>query len=371
MNFGPTSHFRSIAALFAALAVTAVASAQVTVVNQAVHDFDTLVRNYNLISLGNASFGSGYGDTEGPIAVQGNLSLNGGSIGNQPGKYGATSDPTLYVGGSLTMNGFTTINTGYASTPNVGGGFSWDGTQRRLTGGGGTLSMNDSSATTSPITNSGPANWNWSSISSSATSIQNTLANAAALGAGTGTISASGGNLNFNVTGNPSGVVVFNLDASLLSGNTYNGQSFSNISLNVPTGDLFVVNVTNVANGQTLFGTGSGINFNQGSGYDRLLWNILPSTGPSTSVSLGNGGQFFGSVLAPLIDLGNTASNSVPVNGQIIAGSYTHSGAELHYTGFDASSIPFSAVPEPGTYALGAVGLCIAGIIWQRRRKSA
>ena len=146
--------FRRTAALLAALGSACAGHAQ-ALVNQAVHDFDTLVRNYNLVSLGNASFGSGYGDTEGPIAVGGNLSLNGGSIGNQPGYYGPTSDPTLYVNGSLTLNGFTTVNTGYASTPNVGGGFSWDGTQRRLTGGGGTLSMNDVTATTNPITRGG------------------------------------------------------------------------------------------------------------------------------------------------------------------------------------------------------------------------
>jgi choice-of-anchor A domain-containing protein len=331
-------------------------------------DFDALVRNYNLVTFGNASFGGGYGDTHGPLAVQGNLSLSGGSIAAQPGTFGVSSDPTLYVGGSLTLTGGTTyLSSGYASL-NSGLSGSWDGTQRQLTTGGGILSSINSGAALAaadPRTNPAPSGWNWASLQSQAAQISSTLAAATA----TGSVQINGQTLSFVAPQNATGVVVFNFDASLLSGNSYNGQMFTNVSFNVPTNDLFVVNVTNITSGQTLLGTSGGINFNQGSGYERLLWNILPSAGPTTSVSLGNGGQFFGSVLAPLVDLGNT--NNTAVNGQIVSASYTHSGAELHYTGFDASGITFSAVPEPSTYALAALGLCVVGAIWHRRRSAA
>ena len=68
-----------------------------TLVDQALVRFDTNVRNYNLVSLGDASF-SQYGDTEGGLAVAGNLFLQGGAVANRPELFKPTGDPTLYVG---------------------------------------------------------------------------------------------------------------------------------------------------------------------------------------------------------------------------------------------------------------------------------
>lgn len=344
-------------------------AARAQAVAQAVHDFDALVRNYNLVSFGNASFTGNYGDTHGPLAVQGNLTVHGGSIGDQPTRYGPTSDPVLFVGGTLTMSGTTQLGTGYASISSANNASgSWDGGQRRLTTGGGILSTSNSSnplAANDPRTNAGPSNWNWQTLQGQAQAVSNTLA-AAALN---GTVQINGQTLTLVASSGAAGVVVFNLDASQLIGNTYNGQMFSSIQFNVPSDQVFVVNVTNLAQNQTLFGTGSGINFNNGSGYERLLWNLLPADGSVTDVRLGNGGEFYGSVLAPTLNLSNAGNTAV--NGQIVAASYSHSGAELHQTSFDASGIAFSAVPEPSTYALAGVGLCAVAAIWHQRRRRA
>ncbi len=345
--------------LAALLAVGGVASARAQAVVNAVNSFDQLTRNYNLITFGNASL-TQYGDTEGPIAVRGNLFLDGGSIAEQPQKFGVTSDPTLYVGGQLTMRNTVHLQSGFASLPNLTGNWTWDAVQERLVGGGGTLSTSNTShplGNTNPRNNPGPQNWNWNSLQLGLVAVSNTLLNATA----TGQISVSNNTLRFSApTSQTSGVVVYTLDMNMLSGNRYNGQSFSNIGVDVPANMNYIINVIN-AGGRTLFGTGSGINFNNGSGYERLLWNIAPTTG---QVYLGNGGQFYGSVLAPNVDLNNTGNTAI--TGQIVARSYDHANAELHYLGFSSA-----VVPEPSTYGmilLGGGGAVLAFVRWRRRK---
>jgi choice-of-anchor A domain-containing protein len=321
--------------------------------------FEQLARNYNAVVFNNATFNN-YGDTWGPLAVGGNLSLNGGAVAIKPDLFTPSGDPTLYVNGQLLLSNDVHLNSGYASTPNVTGSWTFSNdNQRKFSNGSGKLysaNSSDPQANTSPIDNPAPANWNWASIQSTATSLSESLAAVAA----SGTISVNGSQtLVFSPSSTNAGTVVFNLDASLLGSGTYNGQHFSNLQFNMGSDQNFAINVLN-ANGRTLFG--QGVNFNNPGNADRLLWNLSGSG----SVNLGNGGQFYGSVLAPQMNVSN--SNNASINGQIIVGGLSYSNAELHYTDFSPIGV---LVPEPSTYAMWTLVCCGAALWWHRRRAAA
>lgn len=334
-------------------------------VGSALMQFDQNVRNYNLISFGDAAFYS-YGDTEGGLAVQGNLFLDGGAIAAMPHKFLLNGDPTLYVGGALSVSNTAYLQSGYASlSASANGAWNWSGVDNRLTNGGATFSTVNTShllGDSDPRLNPGPAGWSFGALKTSFVGISQTLAGAAA----TGSIQITGQTLKFVGPGaGAHGAIVFDFDANLLSGNTYGGQMFSNVQFEVPAGDAYVINVRNAA-GRTLFG-GSGINFNSGAGYERLLWNVVDSTpGSVEEVRFGNGGQFFGSVLAPTWSVFNDFGTAI--NGQVVAGSFGHRGAELHYTGFNYHEEYDYEVPEPSTYGLLGAGACLVLVSWRRGR---
>lgn len=253
------------------------------------------------------------------------------------------------------------LNNGYASTPNVTGSWTWTANQSKLSNGSGNLySVNSTNplAANDPRTNPGPAGWNNAAIQSQAVSISGILAGLSP----NGTVSVNGSQqLTFTSNLSGAGVAVFQLDASLLGNGTYNGQNISGISFSLGADQTAVVNVIN-ASGKTIFG--NGINFNDPGIASKLLWNIT-GTG---SVSLGNGGQFYGSVLAPQINLSN--ANNTSINGQVVAASLSYSNAELHDTAFSPVGV---LVPEPSTYAFWGAGLCAIGLAvrrWRERRRS-
>jgi choice-of-anchor A domain-containing protein len=317
-------------------------------------DVDSNVSNYNLVTLGDATF-TNFGDTEAGLAVGGNLTLSGGAIAAQPGNFGLNGNPTLYAAGSLSLSGTTQLESGYASLPGAGSShFTWDASTHDLSAKNGSGDLNTTNAgggtyaNSSPLTNPGPAGWNWSTVGTNLKADSTTLANATV----NGTIGVSSNNLTFtpNQTPGAGAIVVFNLNANLLSGNSYNGQSFSNVSINVPTDVNYVINVTNAA-GSTVFGCG--VNFNAGSNDNSLLWNIEGSG----DVALG-GGQFYGAVLAPNANVSN--ANGTVFVGQVAAQSFTDTDAEMHFE-------DFVVVPEPVTFALWAVGLCGLAILGRRR----
>lgn len=346
----------------AAAAPCALAGVGVTVAG-ALSDFQSSLDDYNLVSLNDATLDNA-GDTQGGLAIGGSLTVTSttyvatGGSSDLPG----SSAPTLYVAGGLNLGGNTLgVNAGDAALPGLSSSsWSWNATQKQLTesGNGGTFSQSNGSgayAGSSPLSNPGPASWNWSTLASNLQADSAALANAAA----TGTISVnSGQNLIFtpNTTPAAGSTVVFTLNASLLSGNTYNGSTFSNISISVPTDVNYVINVINSA-GTTLFG--SGANFNSGTNNGQLLWNFVGSSG--SSVTLGTSGSFYGSILSPSMTV-NTGG--MTVNGQVAASSFSDSGAELHFEGFDAVAV---VVPEPLTFALWGVGLCGVAVVMRRR----
>jgi choice-of-anchor A domain-containing protein len=320
-------------------------------------DVTTLKTDYssfNLISLGTTSLSS-FSDTQGGLAVNGNLTLDGsGSIATQPGNVGTNSNPSLYVTGSLSLNSTVMINSGYASLPGLSQSqWTWNASQDTLTGSGGAINSTNAGTTRAgdnPITNPGPSGWNWSNESSSLSTVSTSLADATA----TGTIGVQGQNLTFTApNGQTTGVVVFSLNANNISGDTYNGQQISNIQIDVPTGLTYVINVID-AGGKTLFG--SGINFNSGSDDSQLLWNFEGSG----TVTLANGGDFYGSILAPSA----TVSTTSIIDGQVASDGFTDTGVEMHDD--DAFNPTVVATPEPSTYALWAVAVCACGIAARR-----
>ncbi|HEY3755177.1 MAG TPA: collagen-binding domain-containing protein [Opitutaceae bacterium] len=354
-----TSKFLSTALVAAALAAP---QAFGQTVASSLSNFASSLDDYNLVSINNSTFNAA-GDTQGGIAVGGSLTVINttyvatGGFGDVP----SNGAPTLYVAGNLNLSGSTLgINAGYAALPGLtSSNWTWNANQKVLTeenGGTGQFTEANGSgdyAGTSPLVNPIPKNWNWQTLASSLRTDSTTLGNTAA----NGSISVNSGNLIFtpNTTPSNGSAVIFTLNAALISGNTYNGQTFSNISINVPTDVNYVINVVNAA-GTTLFG--SGANFNSGSNNNQLLWNFVGSSG---TVTLGNGGSFYGSILSPSM---NVNTGGVTVNGQVGASSFSDSNAELHFEGFDAVAV---VVPEPLTFALWGVGLCGVAIVIRRK----
>jgi choice-of-anchor A domain-containing protein len=171
-----------------------------------------------------------------------------------------------------------------------------------------------------------------------------------------GTISVNSSNLVLTPNSTPAtdATVIFTLDASKLSGNSYNGQSISNIAINVPTDVNYVINVINLGTNTTLF---SGASFNSGSNDNQLLWNFEGSG----TVNLGSG-SWYGSILAPSATVTNNGNTTE--NGQVVANAFTDNNTELHYQGFTAVAV---VVPEPMTFALWGVALCGAAIVVRRK----
>ncbi len=351
-------------------ALTHTAAAQLTV-GQALANYDNLIQNYNLISFGNTKLTS-IGDSEGGLAIGGNLTVTGTTdIATQPAAFGLGTNPTLYVKGTITTtntNDVIRLQSGHAALPGANAAWNWGTASNNLGTNSDVVftSINSSSTTADidPRSNSLDPQWDWSVIEKKFRKISTTLSNAAP------TSSAfvdNSGSLVFNAPyANPfNDVTIVNFDANLLSGNTYNGAAFSNVRLDVPGNASFVINVFNADN-RTLFGSGAGINFNVGTNDNRVLWNIVGANAATDlDVVFGNGGQFYGSILAPNFKVSNDGQTNI--NGQVVAKTFDYSCRELHYTGFD--DIP--PVPEPSTYGLLGAAALLIGVVAKRKPRKA
>lgn len=333
------------------------ARAQMSVA-EAVVTFDSLVRDYNVITSGNLNLTNTH--TDGGVAVGGNLNLSGNNVLVMHGQNVGTS-PTLYLNGQLNMSGNSYLNNGYVYAPNLNGSTTYTGGGQRSLNNGGTLSYNTSHTNSyvDPRNAPGPSGWNLTSTLSQLAVVSNSLAAASP----TGTVNFSNNSIHLS-TSLTSGVAVFELDASQIAGLTN-----TNIQIDVPSNMVYVINVRN-ADGSTLFG-GGGNNMNAGQNNDQLLWNIIADSNPNTSTTVNLGTNFYGSVLAPMIDLTNGSGEQNYVNGQIVAASYTHNGAEVHMTNwsFDGSMIGFTPVPEPATWGLMGVAGCAGLMLCRRPRR--
>jgi choice-of-anchor A domain-containing protein len=367
---------RSIILCFASLLGLAAWVRAQTVNEQALAAYDYYTRNYNVVTFGNLTLNGTH--TDGGIAVGGNLTVSNGAIIAMQDSPSIGADPALYVNGQITLAGNAQFNRGYAATPNLANSLTWtydpanNQNQRALTNGTYTLSYNtsDAQAYVDPRSAAAPAGWNWSTAQAALIDASAKLAAATV----NGTATISGQTLTFTSTG--SGVVVFNIDANKIVNGIYdiNGDGFfdqnterlSNIQANLNADQYFVVNVLNAtsADGSKVLFDGVN-NFSSGTNNDQLLWNIIPDSNSGTADILTLGTNFYGSILAPLVDVN---SNNRYLNGQFVGNSLVQTSAEIHYAEGYSAPVSFSPVPEPGTYALVASALCAAGFFWHRRR---
>lgn len=350
-------------ALVVGAALTSASAFAGLTVEQALASFDQKVRDYNLISFGNATLSGGQ-DLEAGLAVKGNLTLNGSwSIGSHPGEFDENTDPTLYLSGGLTILSGSTVKleSGYASMQNIGSGWTWNSVGEKLTSGSSTFSTINSAhakANLTPKGNAGPASWNWDTLKTQFMDLSTTLN--AFSNNGTIGVNTSNQTLEFRAAAGAKGPIVVDLDMNLLNGNVYGGKTFSNVQFYVPAGSSFIVNVINIASGGDVI-FGNGVNFNGDSYASRLLWNFVDTT-PSTvtNIQVGNGGSFAGSVLATTYAISNY--NAQLLNGQYVAGSFNLDCNELHYAGFTPPE-----VPEPSTYGFFGAAAVLGMLVVRSR----
>jgi choice-of-anchor A domain-containing protein len=337
--------------LWAALAVGAAGAAHAASVVSDLSSFATDVRNYNLIALGNVNL-TGSSEIHGAAAIKGSLTVGGDwSFASSNGT--GTSDPSLYVNGAVSFTGTSQLINGTASTPNSTG-YSFDSTSRDFYAGSNpsnetnALHLEPAGDTTSPHSIAAPTGWSWTSLTSPTTGLGEISTDLSSASATNVTVDA-GGNLDLSTT-QTSGIVVFDLDASQLASGTLSG--LKNISINVPTGMNYVINVLNLSNNQTLF---NGVNFNAGTNDDQVLWNFSETT----NVTVQLGGNFYGSILAPNVNI----TDNTTIDGTVVANNFTDNGVELH----DDDDFVDLNVPEPRTFALWAVALCGGMVLVVRR----
>jgi len=321
----------------------------------AIDEFVADVDNYNLVSLGNVTFNQ-VSDTAGGLAIDGAFTIENNATTLVGMSWTSSSQPSLYFTGPLAITSGDTVqlNNGYASAPDAAGtGWTWSSTAKTLTHSGqGTLHYN-SGMTQDPTNPANNPNWNWSSLTSQFESVASTLHSASTAG---DTVSVSGQTLGFT-TIQTSGVAVFDLNAALLTqsgGNHYyNGTMISGLTVNVPTGLTFVIDVTNLASGTSFL---SGINVNSGTNNNNLLWNFSSAT--DGNFTFASNGKFYGSVLAPdLILTSNTYQE-----GQLVVGGITQNQDELD----QLDSLPAVSIPEPSACALWLGAFCAAAVAVRR-----
>jgi len=305
------------------------------------------LKEWNLIVFNNVTSSS---EVEGRSFIGGDLNGNSSNYNIGPANTANNGNqPALTVVGNVNGSSKNLNNGGGAS---IGGNLN---TQLNLNGANQTVNVGGSISTQQNV-NQNTENANLgSSFTQSLNDQKNLLISSLGslqsnLKALTATDSASISNNQLSITGNSSGVSVFNLSLSQLS-------SLNNISVVAPTGGTVVINVAGTS------GTISA-NFNSSANLgSNVIWNFYEAT----SLTFAN--NFLGSVLADNAAVTNTAGY---IQGTLVANSFTQN-AEVHQNTFqgDLSSVTgsgsVSAMPEPGTWAMLILGFGAIGFVLRRR----
>lgn len=291
-----------------------------------------LANNFNAFIFGNATTYGGH--SQGSIAVGGNWNMNYEAQQNSSPRANLPTAPDagIYVGGNVITNSYAKVLRGNAY---IGGS---------LTGSldiqnGYNLYQGDAYVKQSDFSNQ----YLYSTGQASAMAALSAI-----------TIGSFENNLNINLANNNlnGALKVYNLDASLFSGNL---SKYATVNFSGLTNDTTIV--------MNVLGSGP-IDWNwtiNGGVQSKIVWNFL-----DTDV-LTLGRQLHGSILAPNT---HVIQDSGSIDGTLIAGQWTNlKGQELHSVLFmgdaPASSTP---VPEPATMAV--MGLGIASFLRKRRKAS-
>jgi choice-of-anchor A domain-containing protein len=279
------------------------------------------------------------GTSSGSINVDGGsgtVGLNGNNTGNV----------TLNGGGSVAIAG----NTGNVSLN--GGSLVYTGTQT------GNLNINNGATAKQvananvqvPPTPASPLPDFKSTFQVPLTALSTQLAGATA----NSSVVSSNGAISFNAKPDATGTAVFNIGTSLFANN-------ATVTINLDGATSVIINVSvdgcsgGVNCGYTFPGS---VHFNSPTTYaDSVLWNFANATGINFAT------EFGGTVLAPYA----AVSNSTPIDGTVIANSFTGNG-EIHNYSYTGSVNAGLAVPEPGSLLIVGTGLAALGFIRRSRR---
>lgn len=293
--------FFALAALTGALALYG--AAQATDISGA-----DLIGEYNLIVLGDATVSS---ETEGPVYVGGTLTSNGYTV-NPAGLPNGSLGGALVVGGDLN-NLQVAVQSGDVL---IGGA------QNALinNNGGGTITTGAAVPT--------------ADVSTAMTSFSSTLAALASTG---GSVSGDMNNKTVNAVAGLDGIAVLDLDASFFSAGAF---SLTYSDTTTPT----IINVS---------GANVSISANANGAFDNVIWNFYEATTLSIAAA------FNASILAPLADAIVTGGG---INGTVVVGSLEQH-SEIRPPLF-TPDIP-TEVPLPGAFVLLMTGL--GGLFGARR----
>ena len=299
----------------------------------AVPSFDLgAASGYSAYFYGNAS---NFTDIEGRLAVGGDISTSGASIGYRT-PYGVTA-PSVVVGGSVKLSGgdiyaapLANVNTNASIGPITEYTKNYNG--YGVYGGANTSSsyLTLNKATISDYTN-------FSAAKTQLTGLSSTLKGQAS----NGTVTFANGGIEL-VGNNSAGLQVFNV----------NTRNLTNLTLsNVNAGATVVINVS--GSGDVVFGGG------QDGLLKDLRANVLFNLNDANVVKVNT--FVWGSVLANDAVLSGTGH----LEGSIVAKSIT-SAVEIGYEPF--KGYVATPVPEPETYAMLLGCLALMGVVARRRK---